>query len=71
MNIAARIESLSHPGAITLSETAWEEVALQYHGVPHNVAIRGIGPMTVYEIRADDEGVPLDRTVSSAATLPV
>jgi len=71
VNIAARLESLSHPGAITLSDTAWEEVALQYHSVPREVAIRGIGPMTIYEIDQLDATAQRDRTAPSAATLPV
>ena len=71
VNIAARLESLSNPGAITLSDTAWEEVALQYHGVPHQVSIRGIGPMTIYEISHHDAAVARDRTLPSAVTQPV
>ena len=69
VNIAARLESLSNPGAITLSDTAWEEVALQYHGVPHEVSIRGIGPMTIYEISHHDAA--RDKTLPSAATQSV
>jgi CheY-like chemotaxis protein len=71
VNIAARLESLSNPGAITLSDTAWEEVALQYHGVPHEVSIRGIGPMTIYEISHHEADVTRDRTLPSAVTQPV
>ena len=70
VNIAARLESLSNPGAITLSDTAWEEVALQYHGVPHEVSIRGIGPMTVYEISHHDAATR-DRIVPVAVTQSV
>ncbi len=71
VNIAARLESLGHPGAITLSDTAWEEISHWYRGVPHDVAIRGIGPMTIYEISDLDRIGLRDRTGSSAAIVPV
>lgn len=49
VNIAARMESLGRPGAITLSEEAWKAVQHVCRGVPRDVAVRGIGPMPAWE----------------------
>ncbi len=49
VNIAARMQSLSRPGAITLSEAAWEAIRPWCRGWPRDAAVRGIGAMTVWE----------------------
>jgi CheY-like chemotaxis protein len=50
VNIAARMESSGRPGMITLSETAWQDVAELCRGEPHDTAVRGIGRMIVWEV---------------------
>jgi CheY-like chemotaxis protein len=50
VNIAARMESCGRPGSITLSDTAWQDVAEVCRGEPRDVAVRGIGHMIVWEV---------------------
>lgn len=49
VNIAARIESIGRPGAITLSDDAWNDIRHLSNGWPRDVALRGIGPRTIWE----------------------
>lgn len=49
VNLASRMESTSRTGAITLSPDAWAEVEAFCEGQPRDAAVRGIGPMTVWE----------------------
>lgn len=50
VNIAARLESIGRADCITLSDTAWNDISDCYRGKPRDTAIRGIGPMTVWEL---------------------
>jgi CheY-like chemotaxis protein len=50
VNIAARMESSGRPGTITLSDTAWQDVAEVCRGQPRDVAVRGIGGMIVWDV---------------------
>jgi class 3 adenylate cyclase len=50
VNIAARMESSGRPGIITLSDTAWQDVAEVCRGEPRDVAVRGIGRMVVWDV---------------------
>ena len=50
VNIAARMESSGRPGTITLSDTAWQDVAEVCRGQPRDVAVRGIGGMIVGDV---------------------
>ncbi len=50
VNIAARMESIGRPDTITLSDTAWQDVAGVCRGEPRDAAVRGIGHMLVWEV---------------------
>jgi CheY-like chemotaxis protein len=50
VNIAARMESIGRPDTITLSDTAWQDVAEVCRGEPRDAAVRGIGHMIVWEV---------------------
>lgn len=60
VNIAARMESLSRPGTLTLSETAWSEVKELCRGWPRDAAVRGIGAMTIWEFAGFSGRNPCD-----------
>ncbi len=50
VNLAARMESSGRPGIVTLSPQAWEAVAHVCRGAPRDVAVRGIGGVTVWDV---------------------
>jgi class 3 adenylate cyclase/CheY-like chemotaxis protein len=52
VNLASRMESTSRPGKITLSPDAWRQVEAYCEGEARDAAVRGIGPMTVWEFRS-------------------
>jgi CheY-like chemotaxis protein len=58
VNVAARMESVGRPGAVTLSDEAWHDVRGLCRGVHRDVAVRGIGAMTAWEFA----GFESDRT---------
>jgi CheY-like chemotaxis protein len=51
VNTAARMESSGRPGTVTLSEDAWREVEPRATADERHVAVRGKGPMEVYDFR--------------------
>lgn len=62
VNIAARMQTNGRPGAITMSEVAWNDIRGICRGVQHDVAVRGIGPMSAWEFAGF-----LDDTTGTAA----
>ncbi|HEY7315697.1 MAG TPA: adenylate/guanylate cyclase domain-containing protein, partial [Gemmataceae bacterium] len=51
VNTAARMESHGIPGAVTLSQTAWQAVAEHCHGEPlGRIDIKGKGPMEMIRV---------------------
>jgi CheY-like chemotaxis protein len=56
VNIAARMESSGRPGLITLSDTAWQDVAELCRGEPRDVAVRGVGMMIVWDVTGFRDG---------------
>jgi adenylate cyclase len=51
VNTAARMESHGIPGAVTLSQPAWEAVAQHCHGEPlGRIDIKGKGPMEMVRV---------------------
>jgi class 3 adenylate cyclase len=51
VNTAARMESHGIPGAVMLSQTAWEAVATRCHGAPlGRIDIKGKGPMEMIRV---------------------
>ncbi|MFO0876085.1 MAG: adenylate/guanylate cyclase domain-containing protein [Gemmataceae bacterium] len=49
VNIAARLESIGRPGTITLSDEAWNDIRHLAQGRCFDVALRGVGPRTIWE----------------------
>ena len=50
VNTAARMESHGVPGSITLSRTAWNEIAAAAHGEEHQIAVKGKGVQDVVRL---------------------
>ena len=48
VNTAARIESHSEPGAVNLSETAWQRIAEQCTGEARQIEVKGKGQLTIW-----------------------
>jgi class 3 adenylate cyclase len=50
VNAAARMESNGIPGRVTLSAEAWADVAAAVDAEPRDAAVKGIGPVTVWDV---------------------
>ena len=50
VNLAARLQGLSHPGGVVLSEAAWSAVADRVAAKPRDVEVRGVGAITVWDL---------------------
>lgn len=56
VNTAARVESHSEPGAVNLSEDAWQRIAEQCTGEARQVEVKGKGQLTIWRFVSKHHG---------------